>query len=83
MTTAKLGGPRTGNCRACSFVVVTDTEHEFTTRDHKDLGVLPWADLIAFIEDLGGTRPTFDLFDVPQADGTVLRYRAVNEEYQP
>jgi hypothetical protein len=79
MTTTNLGGPRTGNCRARSFVAAGD----FETRDHKDLGVLPWADLIAFIEQLGGTRPTFDLFDVPQADGTVLRYRAVNEEYQP
>jgi len=75
-----LGGPREGNCRAVSFVVVRDTEDEFETRDDKDLGVMPWAELITSIEAQGGTRPTFDLFNVPQADGTVLRYRVMSED---
>lgn len=78
-----LGGPREGNCRACSFIVIRDDEDGFESRDHKDLGVMPWADLIALVEEQGGTRPTFDLFDVRQADGTVLRYRAVDERFTP
>ena len=79
--TGNLGGPREGNCRAVSFVVVS--EDPFITRDEKDLGVMPWADLITSVEEQGGSRPTFDLFDVPQADGTVLRYRAVDERLLP
>jgi hypothetical protein len=72
-----LGGPREGNCHAESFTVVS--EEPFETRDHKDLGVMPWDDLIAMVEQAGGTRPTFDLFDIPQPDGTVLRYRVMDE----
>ncbi|MGX6604804.1 hypothetical protein ACWKSP_22150 [Micromonosporaceae bacterium Da 78-11] len=76
-----LGGPREGLCRTRSFVIAS--QDPFRIRDDKDLGLMPWADLLDLVEAQGGTRPTFDLFDVPQADGTVLRYRAVNDGYLP
>lgn len=79
--THSLGGPREGNCHAQSFTVVSD--EPFETRDHKDLGVMPWDDLISMVEHAGGTRPTFDLFDIPQPDGTFTRIRAVQEGLIP
>lgn len=78
-----LGGPREGNCTVRSFIVLADTRDEFLTRDETDHGTMPWADFIDSIVVAGGTRPTFDLFDVPQPDGTVRRYRAVNEGMIP
>jgi hypothetical protein len=81
--TRNLGGPREGKCHVISFIVLRDDEHSFATCDDKDLGVMPWAELIDSVAERGGTRPTFDLFDVPQDDGTVLRYRAVNERLIP
>lgn len=82
--TGDLGGPREGLCHARSFTVLADTRHDFCTCDDKDLGVMPWADLISMVEDAGGTRPTFDLFDLPaNPDGTHTRIRAVNEGLTP
>jgi hypothetical protein len=79
-----LGGPREGMCRARQFTVVRDTRDDFETRDARDLGTLPWAELIGMVEDAGGTRPTFDLFDLPpDPDGSWTRIRAVSEGYQP
>jgi hypothetical protein len=78
-----LGGPREGNCLAYSFVVVRDDEGGLEARDGKDLGVMPWADLLAMVAEQGGIRPTYDLFDIAQADGTVLRIRAMDEGVQP
>jgi hypothetical protein len=80
--TRSLGGPREGNCRARSFTVVSD--ELFETRDQKDLGVMPWDELISMVEQAGGTRPTFDLFDLPaNPDGTFTRIRAVHEGMTP
>lgn len=82
--TNNLGGPREGNCRARSFTVLSDTRDDFRTSNDKDLGVMPWAELISMVEEAGGTRPTFDLFDLPaNPDGTFTRIRAVNEGFQP
>ena len=82
--TTNLGGPREGLCRARQFTVLRDTPNDFLTRDDEDLGVLPWAELIAMVEARGGTRPTFDLFDLPpNPDGTWTRIRAVNEGFTP
>jgi hypothetical protein len=81
---SNLGGPREGNCHALSFTVVRDDRDGFECRDDKDLGVMPWADLLAMVEQAGGTRPTFDLFDLPaNPDGTYTRIRAVHEGLIP
>ncbi len=77
--TNNLGGPRTGMARVRSLVVVEEGKYVFRFRDERELGVMPWADLIDMVERQGGSRPTFDLFDVPQADGTILRYRAMHD----
>ncbi len=82
--TASLGGPRTGMCVARQFTCTPDQYGGFTTSDDKDLGVQPWADLISMVETAGGTRPTYDLFDLPaNEDGTWTRIRAVEEGFQP
>ncbi|GAA0493951.1 hypothetical protein Ade02nite_20900 [Paractinoplanes deccanensis] len=78
-----LGGPREGNCTVKSFIVVADTRDEFITRDERDHGTMPWADFIDSIAVAGGTRLAYDLFDAPQPDETVRRYRVVNEGFQP
>jgi hypothetical protein len=73
--THSLGGPREGSCHARSFTVIS--VKPFETRDHKDLGAMPWTDLISMVEQAGGTRPTFDLFDLPaNPDGTSTRIQA-------
>lgn len=72
---SSLGGPREGLCHAISFVVLRETP--LLMYDKRDLGVLPWVDLIAMVEAAGGSRPAYDLFDIPQEDGTVLRYRVM------
>ncbi len=79
----KLGGPTEGNCRVKSVIVVCDTRDRWESRDEKQLGVMPWIDLLNLVESQGGIRPTFDLFDVHQPDGTILRYRAVHEGFIP
>lgn len=81
--THNLGGPRDGNCTVRSAIVHTDTRDEFRTSNEIQHGTMPWADFIDMIAVAGGTRPTCDLFDVPQPDGTVRRYRAVNEGLIP
>jgi hypothetical protein len=73
-----LGGPREGNCRARSFVVVRDDEDGLQVRDEKDLGVMAWAELLDKVAGQDGTRRTYDLFDIVQADGTVLRIHAMD-----
>lgn len=83
MTNHTLGGPSEGNCAVRSFTVLADTADDFRTSDEKDEGTMPWAEFIASIAAQGGTRPTFDLFDVPLPDGTVRRYRAVPEGCTP
>lgn len=80
---SSLGGPREGMCTAHQFTVVRDGE-DFETRGDKPLGTMPWADLIARVEAAGGTRPAFDLFDLPpNPDGSFTRIRAVPEGFQP
>ncbi len=76
---SNLGGPREGNCTSKSFLL---TENG-SVRDEQQHGTRPWADFIADMEQAGATRLTFDLFDVPQRDGTVRRYRVVGEGLQP
>jgi hypothetical protein len=73
-----LGGPREGTCLARSFVVVRDDQGGLETRNGKDLGVLPWAELLDLVAGHGGSRRTYDLFDIAQADGTVVRIRAMS-----
>lgn len=82
--TGNLGGPREGLCNARSFTVLADARDDFRTGNERDLGVMPWADLIAMVEKAGGTRPRFDLFDLPpNSDGTFTRIRAMGEGYTP
>lgn len=64
-------GPQQGTCSVKAWTVGFDDPPQI-------LGVMPWADLIQQVEDQGGTRRTYDLFDVPQDDGTVLRYWAMD-----
>ena len=82
--THNLGGPRGGNCRAYSFTVIPQKPIGIRVRDRQDLGIMPWADLIDMVEQAGGTRPAFDLFDMPaNPDGTFTRIRAVREGMVP
>ncbi len=82
--TTSLGGPREGMCAARQFNCLPDQFGGFTTGDDKHLGTLPWADLIGRVESAGGTRPTYDLFDLPaNPDGTWTRIRAVEEGMTP
>jgi hypothetical protein len=76
-----LGGPREGVCRVHQFTVIN--EQPLETRSEKDLGVMPWTALIATVEKAGGSRPTYDLFDIPRPDGTITRYRAVDVDAAP
>ncbi len=78
--TTTLGGPTTGLCHVRSFTVAC--EDPFEARDEADLGVMPWPELVALIENAGGSRPAYDLFDLPAPDGTTVRYRAVDCEEQ-
>ena len=66
--------PQQGRCSVKSWTAVGDTR----LSEQQILGEMAWADLIAQVEQQGGTRPTYDLFDVPNPDGTVTRYRAVD-----
>ncbi|MFI5895693.1 hypothetical protein ACIA5D_36920 [Actinoplanes sp. NPDC051513] len=54
-----------------------------SARDEIDHGVMAWADFIDSIITAGGSRPAYDLFDVPQPDGSVRHYRAVDEGTNP
>jgi hypothetical protein len=82
--TGNLGGPREGNCRTRSFTVIPGRPYAYWPHDDKDLGVMPWDDPISMVEDAGGTRPTFDLFDLPpNPDGTFTRIRVVQDGATP
>ncbi len=82
--TTSLGGPREGMCRARQFTIDPAYPLDNQPRDDKDLGVMPWAELISMVEQAGGSRPTYDLFDLPaNEDGTWTRIRAVEEGFQP
>ncbi len=74
-----LGGPTEGNCTVHSWLTYADggplPDH---SRDDQDRGVQPWAEFIASIAAQGGSRPTFDLFDVPAGLGRNRRYRAMS-----
>ncbi len=79
-----LGGPREGLCRTRSWLRYPDGEPLPDGRnDAQDHGVRSWADFLDCMTVAGATRPTYDLFDVPQPDGLVRRYRVVNEGLQP
>lgn len=74
-----LGGPREGLCRISSWLRYPDGEplpdDRMAGQDH---GIRAWDEFITDMEQAGATRPTYDLFDVPQPDGTVRRYRAMD-----
>lgn len=76
--TRSLGGPREGSCRVTKMTGWVGSDGELRVDFREDLGVMAWTGLIALAEQQGGSRPTYDLFDVPGHDGTVVRYRAVN-----
>ncbi|MET0417292.1 MAG: hypothetical protein ABW022_14870 [Actinoplanes sp.] len=42
------------------------------------LGVARWEDLLALVKSSGGRSLTYDLFDIPNPDGGIDRYRAVD-----
>ncbi len=84
--TTSLGGPREGMCTARQFTCqpLGACKDDFDVIDEKQLGVMPWAELISMVEQAGGSRPTFDLFDLPaNPDGTWTRIRAVEEGMTP
>lgn len=72
-----LGGPRKGCCHVTKSTGRPTPDGGFDATSREDLGVMAWIDLIGMVEKTGGTRPTYDLFDVIQGDGIVARYRAV------
>jgi hypothetical protein len=73
--------PQPGRCRVEAWTMRDGT---FVDKDSRILGEMTWADLITQVAEQGGTRPTYDLFDVPNPDGTTTRYRAIDihEEQQ-
>ncbi len=75
---SNLGGPREGNCTSRSFLLLENG----AVRDEQQHGTRPWAEFIADMEKAGATRPTFDLFDVPEG-GLTRRYRVVSEGMIP
>lgn len=44
------------------------------------LGRTTWAELHELVTKQGGRRLTYDLFEVPNSDGTATRYRATENE---
>ena len=44
------------------------------------LGRTTWTELEELVTKQGGRRLTYDLFDVPNPDGTTTRYRATENE---
>lgn len=66
------------HCHVTRFTVYGDPKTSLEFSEPDDLGVMTWGELKHLVDDQGGTWPTYDLFDVPQSDGTTLRYRAVD-----
>jgi len=68
--------PQQGSCSVTSWTALGNTQ----LTDRQILGEMAWADLIAQVEQQGGERLTYDLFETPGPDGTTTRYHAIGVE---
>jgi hypothetical protein len=68
----------TRNCRVTRFTVYGNPATSLDFSASEELGAMTWGDLKEQVAGEGGQRVTYDLFDVPQHDGTTIRYRAVD-----
>ncbi|HEY6115909.1 MAG TPA: hypothetical protein VI172_08125 [Candidatus Dormibacteraeota bacterium] len=75
MTSIDLGGPREPRpCHVESWRI--DTDGNPIGDNHDVHPPTTWHQLISTMEAAGGSRPTYDLFDLTLPDGTRRRYRA-------
>lgn len=65
-------------CHVTRFTVYGNADTSLDFSAGEDLGVMTWEALAGKVTAEGGRRVTYDLFDVPQPDGTTLRFRAVD-----
>jgi hypothetical protein len=76
--TTTLGGPREGTCTVKSWLRHPDPDdrpYADHLADNTDHGTMTWADFLDTMTIAGASRPTYDLFDVEQANGLIRRYR--------
>ncbi|GAA0529400.1 hypothetical protein GCM10010172_07600 [Paractinoplanes ferrugineus] len=67
---------RTGDCTVRSWLLdADDVELPGNTTEPT---VLSWVDFLDIMRVARAVRRTYDLFDVPQPDGTCRRYRAID-----
>lgn len=66
------------HCHVTRFTVYGNADTSLDFSAGEDLGVMTWEALAGKVTAEGGRRVTYDLFDVPQPDGTTLRFRAVD-----
>ena len=62
----------TGRCHVTRFRVVS--EDPSARREEEPLGVMLWSEVQALVEGQGGHRVHYDVADVPEPGGTIMRY---------